>query len=180
MTATHVARRIFVATVCALLFAAAAPMEGDPVAVRVSVRATGGRPLADAYVAFVAPDRPEWRPSAEVVATGGVATVRIAPGTYKVFAGARGYQDSVRSIKVESATEVAFELPRSVPLTGFVYDAAGQPIAGARVQHVRLAGAVQTSRMSDRARSYFATTWTTTTNADGLWTLPGRSDGAVP
>ncbi|MDQ3283543.1 MAG: hypothetical protein M3Q69_19245, partial [Acidobacteriota bacterium] len=43
-----------------------------------------------------------------------------------------------------------------------------------------LAGAVQTSRMSDRARSYFATTWTTTTNADGLWTLPGRSDGAVP
>ncbi|HEY0159308.1 MAG TPA: carboxypeptidase-like regulatory domain-containing protein [Thermoanaerobaculia bacterium] len=157
--------------------ATAAP---DTVQVKVTVRTAGGGSVPAAYVSFVAPDHPGWRPSAEAVAANGVTTLQVRPGFYRVFAGAMGHQDSSRSVEVREAATITFELPPSVKVEGTVVDGSGNPIAGAEVRHLRAVGAKQATQVTEQARRFFAADWKTRTDAEGRWSLQGRSDATIP
>ena len=177
MASARLAPRFAGAILFIISFSAAA---ADSVPVKVTVRTAGGDAVPEAYVSFVAPDHPGWRPSAEAVAAKGVTTLQLRPGFYRVFAGALGHQDSSRSVEVREAATIAFELPRSVPVEGTVIDRSGNPVAGADVRHLRLAGAVQAAQVTERARRFFAPDWSTRTDGEGHWSLPGRSDASIP
>ncbi|HEY0142501.1 MAG TPA: hypothetical protein VGF48_16505 [Thermoanaerobaculia bacterium] len=147
--------------------------------VRVTIRGTDGRLAEEAYVAFLAADHPSSRPAAEALATRGVVALEVPPGTYLVRAAGRGLQEETRSVRVNGSAEVAFALPAAVPMQGIVLDGEGKPIENAQVSQLRALGPVQLAQTTELARRHFANEWSTRTDADGRWTLPGRSDATV-
>jgi hypothetical protein len=164
-----------IVALCAV--AVAAPAE--TVEIRVTVRA-GTEKAATAYVAFIAPDHPMHRPSAEALAPFGTATFRLRPGTYRTLAAAAGYQDRTGSVRITTARDLQFTLEPEVSIHGTVTGSGGQPIAGARVSQARLAGPVPLGSFSDLARKLLAPAWSTSSDAGGRWTLPAHTDGTLP
>lgn len=147
--------------------------------VRVTVRNSDGQAIDRAYVAFIAPDRPFARPNAEAIAARGVATLQVPAGTYQALVAAGGFQEETRSVRVAETGNLSFTLAPAVPMSGTVLDAEGKPIEKARVSQLRAVGPAQLSAATELARRHFASEWSTRTDANGRWSLPGRSDGSV-
>lgn len=150
------------------------------VPVHVTLRSSSGKPVPEASIAFVAPDRPVSRPSAVQVTTNGEAIVHVTPAQYQVFAAARGHALAIRTFDVTAASRLTIDLPASQPLHGIVRDERGQPIAGARVRHMRAVGPQPFATTPELVRLALESDWTTYTDAEGRWTLTAGSDAPVP
>jgi len=149
----------------------------DPVTVQVTVKADGGEP-SDAYVAFIAPDRPLSRPSAEQVFPRGMGLFRLVPGTYRAMVAANRCEDQSRNVVVAAGRALQFDLTLSATRSGHVTDSAGQPVAHVRVYQARLTS--EPGSYSELALRYFQSQWTTTADAAGAWTLPVPHRRTIP
>lgn len=158
--------------------AASAP---DVVAVTVHVRTESGSSVPDAYVALIPPWRASRDPVAEQIALRGVARMRVPPGDYYAIGGAPGYSVASRGpvSLTASETDLSIVLAPLERTSGSVRNEHGAPLREAEVSTANAAVIPRLGNLSALAARHLASDFSTTTSADGTWTLPLPS-GAVP
>ena len=153
----------------------------SPVTLRV--RDTSGELLPGSYVAIVPVWRPWSRPGAETITERGVATFRVAAGTYRFIVGAPGYEVTTYgplAVSPAPATDFDVELRPVKRISGTVSDEQGNPLSGIRVSDVRAVIPPPLGTLSELAVRHLAGTWSVKTDEDGSWALPVAGDGNVP
>jgi hypothetical protein len=155
----------------ALLAAPPSPFTGSTVTVHV--RGDAG-PLAGAYVALVAHDRPWTRPTSEAMVTNGVAELAAPEGTYELLVSAPNHQSESRTVSVapEKASSFDVSLIEAASAAGALEDEAGRPVAGARVATIRAVMPPPVGMLSELAFERVAPAETTRTDENGAWRLP--------
>lgn len=165
--------------VLALLLTIPIPAAAAAVEVTARLRTGAVSGAGGAYLALV----PEWRPSrqplVEQIAKDGVARFRVPPGKYWLIGSAPGTSVASTAIEVSRKTDVSLEVFPLQSATGFVRDAAGAPIAGARVSTLNAAIPPLLGHLSELAARHLSSQWQTTSGDDGAWSLP-LPKGRVP
>jgi hypothetical protein len=144
------------------------------ISIKVHVRGPGGTAVRDAYVAVIPEWRPWSRPLVETIATEGLATYGVPPGTYYISAGAKGAGSTVQgpvTIASNSAKDFTLALTPLRKVSGTVLDDRGNPIEGARVSDLRAAVPPPLDVVSDLTLQHLGSEWKTKTGRDGSWTL---------
>lgn len=173
--ARRVRRFVTTAILFSLLTTITSHADSDArVAVKIRVRNSAGEAIRGAYVALV----PAWRttshPLAEDVTENDVATLRVPADDYRLIAGAPGHAVWSRqpiTVTADGAADVSIALPDLRRVSGTVTDEQGRPIAGARIRTVHGATAPGLGTLSELAVRQLQSDWSTTTGADGRWTL---------
>lgn len=149
---------------CLILCALAPVATGAPVRIRV-VTAGSNTLVPNAYVALYAPDDPWRKPSYESIVSGGLTSFNPPAGSYRILAGAPGFQTTEQPLDATSPSSVVVSLMPLMERSGAVRDPVGMPIQSATVSTVNIG-------VSDLAARHLEVTSRAITDADGRWTLP--------
>ncbi|MBV9494571.1 MAG: carboxypeptidase regulatory-like domain-containing protein [Acidobacteria bacterium] len=115
-------------------------------------------------MALYSPDDPWRKPSYEAVVSTGMASFNLRAGSYRMLAGAPGFQTTEQAVETTSPSSVVALMPL-METSGAVRDAAGVPIQGATVSTVN-------NGVSELGAQHLDTARRATTDAEGRWTLP--------
>lgn len=162
------------------------PAAGVPpqlVPVQVRIRAAGGEPIHEAYVALVPGWRPVHAPLAEKILRDGRGEFRVPEDTYRVIAGAKGYRVVTHGPLTFTAAAGGGKLDLTLePLAearGVVTDAEGNALAGVRVEDTRAAADPPFGGLSELAARLLSQDSSTVTDRQGSWKLR-LPRGSVP
>src|ERR1051325_10000953 len=171
---------ILLSVLLSLPAAAASP---QLVPVQVRIRAAGGEPLREAYVAFVPGWRPVHAPLVEKIVHDGRYEFRMPEDTYHVIVGAKGYktlaQGPVTFTAAAGGGKLDLTLEALSEASGTVMDADGNPLAGVRVADTRAVAAPPFGGVSELAMRQLSQDWSTVTDREGNWKLRVPK-GSVP
>jgi len=135
------------------------------------------------WLAVVRADAPYSEPSFEQrVTTGRRVATDLPEGRYYASLATLGGDVEVRPITIvaDRTTSLEFTLQPAPSHSGRVYDEQGKPLAGATVAQLRAVLHPFIGFFSAGALAALADGWSTTTDEDGAWTLPGSSRERIP
>jgi len=164
---------------------AAPPRRGPEGGTAVHITVTSdsaSAPVANAYVALIPRDEPLRRPLHETIAVDGTADFTVAPGSYLLAATADGYDVDNKKIVVVRPTPapLTVNLAPEHFVRGLVSDAAGRPIANARVAQALAALPSSVGMLSAMATTAFGDRLHTTTDTAGAWKLTVSAGKKLP
>jgi hypothetical protein len=144
--------------------------------IEIQVRSAGHEVVA-AYVALVSDDEPWSRPLREVITDeSGEAKWRVPPGKYRLVAGAPDYWwEKLPAIELQASARPrreVVELRRLGRISGKLTDIADEPIAGARVGHLRAFLVAPSILLSEMGERHLAGNWEIRSETDGSFELP--------
>lgn len=154
------------------------PAAGAPprlVPVQIRIRAAGGEPIREAYVALVPGWRPVHAPLAEKILRQERGEFRVPEDLYWVIAGAKGYrvvtQGPLAFTAAAGGGKLELTLEPLAEASGRVTDAAGNPLAGVRVEDTRAAASPPFGGLSELAARLLSLDWSAVTDRQGRWKL---------
>ncbi len=146
----------------------------------IEVDSDGDLGQTSVYLALVAEDQPWGKPLLETVLRPGVTTVsrQVAPGHYHLVYGAPGHRLEYSDPLVLPAGEhtgLKLRLKRLQTLRGRLLTAAGEPVAGARIGHLRAFVDDFTRRLSPLGEDHLRANFAVRSDAEGRFALPAQA-----